>query len=146
MPQKRKILWIEDGAYQLRGLVKPLEKRGYRIEYALNAKEAIEKLNREDYQLILLDIIIPTGDDSNLDDLELIEFVGLRLADKIVNEMKINTPIIGITVVNNPRVIDHLYDLGVMKIFFKGYLLPSQLLDYIENFLAIYDRKNQGNG
>jgi CheY-like chemotaxis protein len=130
--ETKKILWIEDSAYLLRGLVRPLEKKGYRVTYALNEKEAIDYLKKDEFQLILFDIIIPAGSDQDY-----IEFVGVRLAKTIINDMKIKTPIVGISVVNDPEIINELYGLGFKKIFKKGYLLPSELLKYVEDILML---------
>lgn len=128
----KKILWIEDSAHVLHGLIRPLEKKGYRVTFALNEKEAIKCLENEEFQLILFDIIIPAGSDK-----EYTEFVGVRLALKIIQEMKIKTPIIGISVVNDPEIINRLYGLGFKKIFKKGHLLPSELLKYVQDVLKI---------
>ena len=130
MKNDKKILWIEDSAPLLRSLVRPLEKKGYRITYALNEKDAIKFLTEEEYQLILFDIIIPAGSDKDFT-----EYVGVRLAEKIINEMHKETPIIGISVVNDPKIIDYLYSLGFKKIYQKGYLLPSVLLKFVEKLL-----------
>jgi DNA-binding response OmpR family regulator len=54
------ILWIEDDFYHVRGLVKPLEKDGYKITIARSVIEAKEHLiNWQDFSAILLDLIIP---------------------------------------------------------------------------------------
>ena len=130
MVETRKILWIEDSAYTLRSLIRPLEKKGYRFTIATNEKQALDILDNDTFDLILFDIIIPTGSDESED---FIEYVGVRLAKEIVNIRKITTPIIVISVVNNPNIIKEFESLNVAKILQKGYILPSILEREVEN-------------
>ena len=58
-----RILWIEDEAQKINGLVRPLIKDNHIIEIANDKKDALFKLNKFKYDLILLDIIIPEGVD-----------------------------------------------------------------------------------
>lgn len=129
----KKILWIEDSTYPLQSLVKPLEERGYRISYATTEKDALDALLYDVFDLILLDIILPTGSDSG----DFYEYVGVRLADEIINVRKISTPIIVISVVNNPDVINKLENLGIDNILQKGYILPSRLVKVVEDILYL---------
>lgn len=130
--QSKKILWIEDDATILRGLVRPLEKGGYNITEVKSEKEALDVLGKESFDLILFDIIIPSGSSREEDYLE---FVGVRLADEIVLRRKIRTPIIAISVVNRPEILQHLKDLGFVKILSKGYVLPSELKKEVDTIL-----------
>ena len=125
---QKKILWIEDAALMLGGLVRPLEKSGHQIITVQNEKEALKALDKENFDLILFDIIIPSGSDGD----DYIEYVGARLADEIVNKRNLKTPIIGISVVTRPDIINNLYKLGFKKIFLKGHLRPTQLKDEVE--------------
>jgi CheY-like chemotaxis protein len=129
---ERKILWIEDSYYSLKSLVVPLEHEGYRIISVTNEKDALLELEKEKYDLILFDIIIPSGSD-NPDDF--IDYVGVRLINEIVTVKGIKTPIIVLSVVNNPDVIKKFEDLGVQKILQKGRVLPSTLKQEVENVL-----------
>jgi CheY-like chemotaxis protein len=128
----KKILWIEDDAFLLGGLVRPLEKDGYQIVVARNEKEALKALENEEFDLILFDIIIPSGSDEDY-----VEYVGLRLADEIVTKRNIRTPIIAISVVSRPDILDNFYKLGFKKIFSKGHVLPSELKEEVNKILNI---------
>jgi CheY-like chemotaxis protein len=129
----KKILWIEDSAYSLKSLVKPLEEKGYRIIYADTESKALEVLAGDKFDLILFDIILPSGSD---DPKDFTDYVGVRLAEEIVINRKIKTPIIGISVVNNPIILEKLEDLGFKKILPKGHVLPSDLLRDVEKILC----------
>jgi DNA-binding response OmpR family regulator len=130
-----KILWIEDDYLELMPLIKTLKKAGCMFDYAINELEAIEHLNRSEYNLIFLDIIIPEG--VYHEDRDPLFHVGLKLLDQIVNEMNIKTPVIVISVVNDKEVNIKLNDLKVKKILFKGRILPSELKASVEAVLGV---------
>jgi CheY-like chemotaxis protein len=129
----RKILWIEDDALRLKGLIRPLEKDGYIIKLALDEKQAIKALDENDFDLILFDIIIPSG--SNREE-DYDEYIGVRLAKEIVEKRNVKVPILGISVVNRPEILDSLYELGFEKILPKGYVLPSELKKEVDKILG----------
>lgn len=131
--QSMKILWIEDDAIKLRGLIKPLEKDGHTILIAEDLTEALKLIENFDFNLIIVDLIIPMGvrNDMGNDN-----FVGLKLI-KILKETKISTPIMVLSVVNDSMIHDEIRKMGVNKIFQKGSLLPSLLKKEIYDFLGI---------
>jgi CheY-like chemotaxis protein len=133
-PLDKNILWIEDDAEDLGGMVRPLIKKGYRITIAHSEREALDALERDTFDLILFDIIIPSGSPKEED---FMEFVGLHLAEEIIKNRGIKTPIIGISVVNRPDVLEKLYRLGFKSILAKGYVLPSELADEVEKVLGM---------
>jgi len=116
----------------LQSLIKPLERDGYRVTYARNEQEALTELDKDIFDIILFDIIIPTGSD---DPDDFIDYVGVRLIKEIINVRKITTPVIVISVVNNPDVIKEFEEAGVAKILQKGYILPSALKAEVERIL-----------
>ena len=130
------ILWIEDDADLLMGLVRPLEKDGHEIIVAKDEQEALKKIKnkKSDFDLILFDIIIPTGVKG---DLRNIPFVGMELLDKLLVEMEIETPIIVLSVVRSPELIDKMYEMGAKKVLRKGAYLPSKLRDEIYDTLNV---------
>jgi CheY-like chemotaxis protein len=126
------ILWVEDECDKLWGLMRPLIRKGYRITAAKSAKEALISLHEKVFDLIILDLIIPAEDDQ-LDDFE--NFMGLRLAKKIVKDLRIATPIIVLSVVVDSDIYDELRSLGVKRIIPKGVCLPSHLLQVVRDIL-----------
>jgi len=132
------ILWVEDDANIIYSLVRPLERDGHKIIIAENEKETLQKLETDNFDLIIFDIIIPTGEEGNF---KYIDYVGLKLLEKILIDMKINTPIIIVSVVNKPNIIQQTKDLGVKKFLIKGSLLPSQLKIEIYQLLGLIDKK-----
>ena len=129
---KKKILWIEDDATELMGLVKPLEKDGHKIVVAEDEIKALEIIDKFNFDLILFDIIIPSGIKGNIGNEY---FVGLRLLRKLIFEMNIKTPIIVLSVVRDQEMINEISNLGVKKILQKGAFLPSKLKEEINDTL-----------
>ena len=132
--ERKVILWIEDDADPLMGLVKPLKKDGHEIIVARDGGEAIKKIDNKEFEfdLILFDIIIPTGVDGDMgDDL----FVGMGLLEKLLIDRKIETPIIVLSVVRDQEMINRMYAMGVKKVLPKGAYLPSKLREDVYNTL-----------
>ena len=132
--ETKKILWIEDDADLLRGLVRPLEKDGHKIIVAKDEQEALERIkNKEfDFDLILFDIIIPTGIPGDVED-----FVGMRLLKKLLIDMDIKTPIIVLSVVRDPDMVNAMSTMGDEKVLSKGAYLPSKLRKEIYGTLGM---------
>jgi len=131
----KKILWIEDDAHRLMAMFRPLEAEGYTVVCASDEISAIEHLKNTEFGLIVLDIILPTGKDGEDDvDDDFDPFVGSKLAEKIVGDMKLRTPILGLSVVNDEKVIEELrkHHITVLP---KGRLLPSALKNEVKKIL-----------
>jgi len=129
--RKLKILWVEDDAKILMGLVRPLEKDGHKIIIAEDEKESLELIEQSDFDLILFDIIIPTGIKGDKGNFTL---VGMRLLETLLIKMAIKTPIIVLSVVRDD---EKMYKMGVKKVLSKGTFLPSELKKEIYATLGI---------
>ena len=126
-------MWIEDDAKILMGLVRPLEKDGHKIIIAEDEKESLELIKQFDFDLILFDIIIPTGIKGDKGNFTL---VGMRLLENLLIKMKIETPIIVLSVVRDE---EKMYKMGVKKVLTKGIFLPSELKKEIYKTLGIQE-------
>ena len=133
--EARRILWIEDDADMLMGLVRPLERDGHEIIVATDEIEALEKIKENKFDLILFDIIIPTGVKEDPGD---VPFVGMELLKKL-KDMNITTPIIVLSVMRNKKMINKMYEMGVKKVLPKGAYLPSKLKKEIYDVLGLRD-------
>lgn len=127
------ILWIEDEADKIGGLVRPLIKDGHNIIVALNKEDALKKINNHQIDLIILDIIIPDGDVLKKD---IESYVGIKLLE-IFRKNNANVPIIVLTVVNDENTLNEIRNYGVTKILKKGAYLPSNLRSEIYDTLGI---------
>lgn len=132
----KRILWMDADADLLKGLVKPLKKDGYRIIVAKNEKEALEAIKKSDFDLILSEITIPTGMEGSAKDPP---FIGMRLLKTFLIDMKIETPIMVLSVVSDEKMIDDMRDMGVKKVLQKGAVLPIKLRKEVYEVLEVRD-------
>jgi len=59
---EKKILFVEDEETLAKALKFGLEKEGFQVEVAYDGEEALEKFNQEEYDLIILDLMLPKVD------------------------------------------------------------------------------------
>lgn len=135
----KRMLWVDDDYYRLRGLVRPLVKMGLEVIYVENEKEAIKLLNEKShFDIFLIDILIPEGLDVNqLESIEIKNNVGLLLVEKIRQIYKLSSPIFVLTVVQDKRILDLLRKHGVSNIMAKGHIYPADLKNEVALALGI---------
>lgn len=128
----KRILWIEDEALKLEGLVKPLKDQGYLVDYAFSEAEAEKKIISESsYDLLIVDLILPSGIQGDPGKRKLI---GVELIRKIKTDLKPQIPIIVVSVVNDTEVINGLKKF--VNIYLpKRALLPSKLKEEVNRIL-----------
>jgi len=101
-----RILLIEDNSYTRLTIKVAVEKMGHAVvAEADNFEDAIEKINNTDYDIILLDILIPGGNG-----IDIIKHFG-----------NINKKIIAITAIEQDCVDEELKKLGVSTILRKPF-------------------------
>lgn len=132
--ERKRILWIDDDADLLNGLVRPLKKDGYKIIVAKNEKEALERIEEFDFVLILSEIIIPTGTKGSAKNPP---FAGMRLLKTLLVDMKIKTPIIVLSIVSDEKMMGDMLDMGVKKILQKGEYLPAKLKKEVYKVMGV---------
>lgn len=71
MKPRYKILWVEDGAlFDLAYLAGPVYMDGrYELTVAQNITEAVELLQRDEFQAVIVDIRLPPGEDQHWNEL-----------------------------------------------------------------------------
>ena len=57
--QRYSLLVVDDNEMNRDMLSRRLERQGYRVTVAVDGRQALEFLNRDDYNLVLLDIMLP---------------------------------------------------------------------------------------
>lgn len=77
----KRILWVDDRPKNNSFLVAALEERGARVDIALSTDEAIVKIKKTPYDIVLSDMGRPEGDKA-----------GINLTRKL-KELRINTPV-----------------------------------------------------
>jgi len=154
MSEKKKILWVEDDYYSLKGLPRQLERNGFKIIPAESYIEGVEVLKEhmEDLSLILLDLIIPysltesipptiseeeyyQNQSTKKTPRELAEN-GMNLLKYIKQEIGLTVPVIVLSVVTDKDIIDELKKYGVNRLRKFG-ILPNQLKEEVVKELSI---------
>jgi DNA-binding response OmpR family regulator len=128
---EKRILWIEDDARELSSLIWPLEDEGYQIDIALNATQAVEMAMKNTYDVIILDVLLPTGKKELV---KPVVFTGVKVIEYLRKKGN-TTPTIALTVVSDPDVELELRKYGVLKIINKGSVLPSHIKKEVESII-----------
>ena len=122
----KRILLIEDNESIVKGLKYSLEQEKFICEYAVNVKEAKMKLNQTDFDIIILDIMLPDGN-------------GFELC-KYIKE-NINTPIIFLTAKDEEQDVIQAFDLGADDYVTKPFR-TRELISRINNILRRYNKED----
>ena len=125
------IVWIEDDIDIIEPVVRPLELAGYtfvKLRTIAEALNAIEVIRNAD--LVLLDMILPPSQI----DREFGRYPGRKLLEILRKEYGIVTPVIALTVVTQPEVLEDLANLGVADVLRKP-IRPSVLKQRVEDVL-----------
>ncbi|HEX7483711.1 MAG TPA: response regulator [Candidatus Saccharimonadales bacterium] len=118
----RKILLVEDEPILRETYQIILSTQPYETDYVQNGKEALEKCKTKNYDLILLDIMMPVMNG--------IEF--LKNVDDLHN---LKSKIIIMSNLSSGKEIDEARDIGVQKHLLKSNISPSQLISEIRYHL-----------
>ncbi len=94
-----KILVCEDDTMTLKALEHRLKLDGYEVITAKDGKEALEKIDKESYDLILTDLHMPY-------------MSGLEIITYIRNELKLYTPLVMLTRVGVEDTVLQAFELG----------------------------------
>jgi len=140
---KKRILWIEDDYYAIKGLVRPLEKAGFQIDIATAAVEGFRKAtNWETYDLILADLIMPLSDSGEslpeiVGSWAIERYAGVGLLKWMMLDLKVGCPVLIVSVVQDPISTFDLGDLGLAGYLLKRGLLPSEVKKEVYRVLEI---------
>jgi len=123
------ILVIEDDQGVNKLVQKALQKQGYDVEDALTGKEAIEKISKNTYSLILLDYKLP-----DMSGKELIEELASR---------KLSIPFIVITGQGDERVAVEMMKLGARDYIVKDSDFLNLLSDKVSRVISELESENK---
>jgi len=138
---KKKILWIEDESFMVKGLLRPMEKLGFQIDVAGSAVEGYQKaLAWKEYDILVVDLIIPlSGDEQTIPEVvkswDKEYFAGIGLSKWLSMELDVKVPILLISVVRNPLISYDLDKFGLRYYLPKSGLLPSHVKEEILRIL-----------
>jgi len=123
MSDKKKILLIEDEAFISDMYKIMFEKQGFLVDTASDGKEGLEKTESGDFDLILLDIMLP-------------KMNGLEVLKEVRKEgaKAKKTPVFLLTNLGQENVIKEALKIGAQGYLMKANLLPQQIVDEVNDF------------
>lgn len=119
MNKKKKILVVEDEKPLVRALKLKLSKAGYSVFTALNGEEATQAIANENFDVILLDLIMPQMD-------------GFEVLEKIQYKQPKPNVII-LSNLSQQEDINRAMKLGASNFFIKADQSITQIISYIDN-------------
>jgi PleD family two-component response regulator len=121
--EQSSILLVDDSTTNIVLLEAILAKKGYRIETAMNGKEALDSISKRIPDLILLDLLMPKI--SGFDFLEQLR----------KNESTKNTPVIVVSALSDDLNISKIMGMGAID-FIKKPIDIQYLVDRVDLLLA----------
>jgi CheY-like chemotaxis protein len=116
--EQQRLLIVDDNAMNRDMLARRLEREGYHITTAAGGLQALKLLERETFDLVLLDILMPDMD-------------GYEVLEKLKsNDITRDLPVIMLTAVNEVESVKHCIDLGAEDYLIKPFnavLLKSRI-------------------
>lgn len=114
------ILVVDDELDAAKVLAKILKKKGYRIQLAANGLEALQKLHRNSFELVITDILMPKLD-------------GIQLLKKIREEWP-TLPVIVMTALDDEQVYSQMLAMGAHAYLLKPFEF-KQLFDAVAGII-----------
>jgi two-component system, sensor histidine kinase and response regulator len=122
---KINILVVEDNLVNQKLIVRILEKRGYLVDMANDGKEAVEKMSHSNYDLVLMDIQMPT-----MDGIEATKLIRKRENKENTKE----TPIIALTAHAMKGDKERFLKIG-MNSYISKPIKQNELMETIEKLV-----------
>ncbi len=126
----KKVLVVDDEKNIRLTLNKALSNAGYEVGTALNGEDALEKINQDQFPVILLDMKMPG-------------MSGIDLLDKI-NELDYQTRVIMITGFGNVETAVETMKLGAVDYLRKPFK-PEEIIEIVEHVFKRYQLEDNEN-
>ncbi len=123
MQEKLKILICEDNKLAMKTLSFILEKEGFISETAEEGNKALLLLEKNIYDLIVMDIHLPFHS-------------GLELIRYVRTDLKLKTPVVILTAFSDPQMQHQSGELGISGYIIKPFN-PSDLIQQIKSILKV---------
>lgn len=107
-----RILLVEDDAFLREIYVDSLTQAGFQVQFAADGAEGLEKIKEGNWDLLLLDIILP-----NMDGIEIMRT--LKADPEFAPQ--VSKPVIFLTNLDNDNEMKQALELG------QGYIIKSQI-------------------
>jgi DNA-binding response OmpR family regulator len=124
MADQKKILLVEDDMFLRELCVVKLEKSKYDVDFAANGKEGLELMISGDYDVVLLDIMLP-----EMDGFEILE-------EYNKNPRPVKPIIIMLTNLSERDQVDKALTSGADDYIIKAHFSPSEIVQKVEEWLS----------
>jgi len=121
--KKKKVLIAEDEKPMANAVKLKLEKEGIEAVIAINGQEAVDFVKKENFDLVLLDLIMPVKDG----------FTALRE----IRESGINVPVIIASNLSQGEDIEKAKKLGAIEYFVKSDTPISEVVGKVKKALSL---------
>ncbi len=144
---KKRILWIEDDYHAIQGLMRPLEKLGFRIDAATSAVSGYTKAQEwQNYDVIVVDLILQSSDDdgalpAEVKNWESEEDMGVGLLKWLLGSLRAECPVIILSVVPDPISRYRLEGLEIRGHLPKRALLPKRVKEEILQLVGVTEEE-----
>jgi len=119
-----KLIIIEDDPFLLSILAEKLKEAGFSIEMAADGEDGLNKIKSEDFDLVLLDIVLPKID-------------GFKILEELRGDNQLKKiPVIILSNLYDKNNIDKAILLGAKEYIVKAYNTPEEIVFKIKSFLA----------
>jgi DNA-binding response OmpR family regulator len=123
MPEAKKILVIEDEKAMAHALEIKLIHSGFEVRIAANGEEGLAMLEKEDFSLVLLDLIMPKLD-------------GFKILEKMKNSGS-KIPIIVMSNLSQAQDETRVRELGAAEFFIKSDTPLAKIVEQVKISLGI---------
>jgi CheY-like chemotaxis protein len=116
-----KILLVDDDIMSLKVTIQILERNGYLVWFALNGSDALELLEEEKFDLVILDLFMP-------------EMGGMDLLDVLRRTKQFRIPIIVLSRSHASEIVQTALDKGANDFISKPFD-PEKFLGTVKKYL-----------
>lgn len=119
----QKILIVEDEPFLRKVISDQCRERGYVGDEAVDGKEALQKIKKDKFDLILLDLLLPDID-------------GFEVLTQLKKDPALsNIPVLIISNLGQGEEIKKGLSLGAEDYFIKAHVTPSEIIKRIQEIL-----------
>jgi DNA-binding response OmpR family regulator len=133
----KRILFVDDEDWSVTPYFQKLRDRGFEVDLAVDGDEAIARLQNEKYDLIVLDIMLPSGNKigKNVEPRRAGAILVHMIRRSEIPDMKTapNVPVVVLTAVTEQKLSEIVKQLEVIEVFQK----PALFDEVTDRILAL---------
>ena len=119
---KVKVLIVEDDPFISDIYVVELESKGFKVDLAVDGEDAMKKLTKDHYSLVVLDLLMPKKD-------------GFQVLSEIKANPNLKTPVLILSNLGRKEHISKAMDMGAADYLIKTQFTPQEVVKKIEEII-----------